>query len=176
MLNPKIISENIIFLRQQQNMTQQELADRVNVTHQAVSKWENGSSIPDLQTLMTLSRLFNVTLDELLTEVLSERRAAPEASAPADQPAAESSYEPDAKPSENTAPPIDIAALARTAPFSLSRPVKQATSGIAAASMRVAAPLAVDAACVDCHDTHLAAKSPSYLVDELRAGEGGRVD
>ena len=38
MLNPKIISENIIFLRQQQNMTQQELAARVNVTHQAVSK------------------------------------------------------------------------------------------------------------------------------------------
>ena len=84
MLNPKIISENIIFLRQQQNMTQQELAARVNVTHQAVSKWENGSSIPDLQTLMTLTRLFDVSLDDLLTEVLSQRRAASDPDAPAD--------------------------------------------------------------------------------------------
>ena len=38
MLNPQIISENIIFLRQRANLTQQELAAKTNVTHQAVSK------------------------------------------------------------------------------------------------------------------------------------------
>ena len=126
MLNPKIISENIIFLRQQQNMTQQELAARVNVTHQAVSKWENGSSIPDLQTLMTLSRLFNVTLDELLTEVLSERRAAPQADAPADEPVAEqpaapvepiTPVEPVAPVGQPAAAPIDMKVLVKMAPL-----------------------------------------------------------
>ena len=90
MLNPQIISENIIYLRQRAGLTQQELAARANVTHQAVSKWENGSSIPDLQTLMTLSRLFDATLDELLTEVLSARRE-PEA---ADAAPAEARTEP----------------------------------------------------------------------------------
>ncbi len=82
MLNPQIISENIAYLRQKAGLTQQELAARANVTHQAVSKWENGSSIPDLQTLITLSRLFGVTLDELLTEVITaheEADAAPPA-------------------------------------------------------------------------------------------------
>ena len=135
MLNPTIIRENIIFLRQQQNITQQELAARVNVTHQAVSKWENGSSIPDLQTLMTLSRLFDVSLDELLTEVLSERRPAPEASAPADapaaeqpaapvepiapaeQPAAEQTAAPSTPTDQPAAAPIDIKMLVKMAPL-----------------------------------------------------------
>ena len=131
MLNPKIICENTIFLRQQQNMTQQELAARVNVTHQAVSKWENGSSIPDLQTLMTLSRLFNVSLDELLTEVLSQRRPAPESAAPTeptDQPVKSTApVESTDQPAEPTAPaepdaqpasaPIDIKMLVKMTPL-----------------------------------------------------------
>lgn len=115
MLNPTIIRENIIFLRQQHNITQQELAARVNVTHQAVSKWENGSSIPDLQTLMTLSRLFNVTLDELLTEVLSERRPAPQADAPADEPVAE-------QPAAPVEPITPVEPVAPVAPVELVTP------------------------------------------------------
>ena len=128
MLNPQIISENIICLRQRLGLTQQELAAKANVTHQAVSKWENGSSIPDLQTLMTLSRLFGVSLDELLTEVLAERRGpelepAPAEEAPA-RPAEEEEETPPERPAEEEAPrepadkpAIDLHALVALAPF-----------------------------------------------------------
>ena len=122
MLNPQIISENIVYLRQRMGLTQQELAARANVTHQAVSKWENGSSIPDLQTLMTLSRLFGVTLDELLTEVLADRRgveAAPvieEEPAPAKEEEPAPAEEPQPRP-ERDAPRVDLHALVALAPF-----------------------------------------------------------
>ena len=115
MLNPQIISENIVFLRQRAGLTQQELAARANVTHQAVSKWENGSSIPDLQTLMTLSRLFGVTLDELLTEALAERRdAAPEAAA-APQPEPDEPKE--APAAREREPAVKLNDLIALAPF-----------------------------------------------------------
>ena len=141
MLNPTIIRENIIFLRLQQNMTQQELAARVNVTHQAVSKWENGSSIPDLQTLMTLSRLFNVTLDELLTEVLSERRPAPQADAPADELTAEQTAEPIA-PVELVTP---VAPVAPVAPVNASTAEQPAAEQSAApADQPAAAPIDIN--------------------------------
>ncbi|MBQ8955321.1 MAG: helix-turn-helix transcriptional regulator [Clostridia bacterium] len=127
MLNPQIISENIIHLRQKMGLTQQELAAKANVTHQAVSKWENGSSIPDLQTLMTLSRLFGVSLDELLTEVLADRKA-PEAAPAAPQPEAadkqaEAVEAPAEESEEETAeaadahPAFDLRDLVGLAPF-----------------------------------------------------------
>ena len=75
---------------------------------------------------MTLSRLFNVTLDELLTEVLSERRAAPQADAPADEPVAEqpaapvepiTPVEPVAPVGQPAAAPIDMKVLVKMAPL-----------------------------------------------------------
>ena len=116
MLNPQIISENITYLRQRMGLTQQELAAKANVTHQAVSKWENGSSIPDLQTLMTLSRLFGVSLDELLTEALAERKAADEA--PHEAPA-EAIHEAEAAQEEkrDEQPTVSLHELVGLAPF-----------------------------------------------------------
>ena len=138
MLNPTIIRENIIFLRQQHNITQQELAARVNVTHQAVSKWENGSSIPDLQTLMTLSRLFNVTLDELLTEVLSQRRAASDPDTPADEPVAE-------QPAAPVEPITPVAPVAPVAPVNASTAEQPAAEQSAApADQPAAAPIDIN--------------------------------
>lgn len=53
-------------LRKKNNMTQTELAEKVFVTRQAVSKWEIGESIPNAETLKLLSKLFNVSINTLL--------------------------------------------------------------------------------------------------------------
>ena len=52
--------------RKDNNLTQDGLAKKLGVTYQAVSKWENGKSIPDIAILKTISELFNVNIDELL--------------------------------------------------------------------------------------------------------------
>lgn len=57
--------KNIYSLRKERGWTQAELADRLGVTNQAVSKWETGESLPDSSLLLPLSELFDVTIDEL---------------------------------------------------------------------------------------------------------------
>ena len=61
------IGANISALRRQRGMTQAELAERLNYTDKAVSKWERGDSIPDAVTLVQLAGEFGVTLDELIS-------------------------------------------------------------------------------------------------------------
>ena len=53
-------------LRKSKNMTQQDLADRIGVSFQSISKWENGGSMPDIQLLPELAELFSVSVDQLL--------------------------------------------------------------------------------------------------------------
>ena len=64
----KTIGEKINTLRKQRNMTQDELAEKMGVSSQAVSKWEKDMSIPDLPVLIELSDFFHVSLDELVKE------------------------------------------------------------------------------------------------------------
>lgn len=60
-------TKNIILeLRTQRGMSQDELAERIMVTRQAVSRWENGQSMPDILLLPQLASFFDVTVDELL--------------------------------------------------------------------------------------------------------------
>lgn len=59
------LSEKIIALRNSHNMSQGDLAEKLNVSRQSVSKWETGASTPDLDKLIAMSELFQVTLDEL---------------------------------------------------------------------------------------------------------------
>ena len=47
-------------LRKKNNLTQQNLADQLGVTYQAVSKWENGKNIPDIAILKEISKLYNI--------------------------------------------------------------------------------------------------------------------
>lgn len=61
----KNLSERIVKLRKQLGMTQEQLAQRLGVTYQAVSKWENGQSCPDVALLPLLSDAFRVSMDEL---------------------------------------------------------------------------------------------------------------
>lgn len=58
--------EKIIRIREANNLTQQQLADRVFVTRQAVSKWERGLAYPSLDTLRLISKEFGVSMNELL--------------------------------------------------------------------------------------------------------------
>ncbi len=60
------IAENIIRLRRERKITQELLADFIGVTKAAVSKWENGQSMPDILLLPQLAVFFNVTVDELI--------------------------------------------------------------------------------------------------------------
>ena len=76
----RIIANNITELRKAVPLTQAELAEKLNYSDKAVSKWERGESIPDVIVLKQLADLFGVTVDYLLEEVHSLKSTA--ASAP----------------------------------------------------------------------------------------------
>ncbi len=61
-----IIAKNISALRTEEGITQLELAERLNYSDKAVSKWERGESIPDVTVLMEIANMFGVTLDYLV--------------------------------------------------------------------------------------------------------------
>lgn len=67
MLDMRRIGANISELRKKKDMTQLELADMLNISHQAVSKWERGESMPDIMLLPKLSEIFNTSIDQLLS-------------------------------------------------------------------------------------------------------------
>lgn len=71
-------SEKLVGLRRKAGLSQEELASRLEVSRQAVSKWESGQTLPDLERAAALSRLFGVSLDYLLKEEL-EAPEAPQA-------------------------------------------------------------------------------------------------
>lgn len=63
-----IFAQNLIALRKQLKLTQIELAEKINYSDKAVSKWERGESIPDVSVLLTLADLFEVSIDFLVTK------------------------------------------------------------------------------------------------------------
>lgn len=56
----------IASLRKEKNMTQQELADKLNVTDRAIGNWENGRRFPDISLMKELCNIFGITIDELI--------------------------------------------------------------------------------------------------------------
>ncbi|MBQ8748545.1 MAG: helix-turn-helix transcriptional regulator [Oscillospiraceae bacterium] len=63
-----ILGSNIAAYRKRQGLTQVGLAEKLNYSDKAVSKWERGESMPDLLTLVQLSELFGITVNDLLTD------------------------------------------------------------------------------------------------------------
>lgn len=63
-----IFADKLIDLRKKNGMSQEELAEKMNVSRQAVSKWEGAQSVPDLNRILALSRIFSVTTDYLLND------------------------------------------------------------------------------------------------------------
>ena len=76
--------DKLIALRKKAGWSQEELAERLNVTRQSVSKWEGAQSVPDIDKILQMSRLFAVTTDYLLKDEQDEPQpaAAEEASSP----------------------------------------------------------------------------------------------
>ena len=72
------LSEKILHLRTQRGLSQLELAEKLEVSRQSVSKWETGQSVPDLDKLIKLADLFGITVDELVREGERPRPPQPE--------------------------------------------------------------------------------------------------
>ncbi|MGM0838343.1 MAG: helix-turn-helix domain-containing protein [Bacillota bacterium] len=60
------IGEQIRALRKNENLSQEQLGQKMNVTRQAIYKWESGKGYPDIQNLIRLSELFDISIDELI--------------------------------------------------------------------------------------------------------------
>ncbi len=63
-----IIAKNLVRLRQKAGLTQLKLAEMLNYSDKAVSKWERGESIPDLRVLIQLAEIYNIKVDDIITE------------------------------------------------------------------------------------------------------------
>lgn len=62
------IGNKINQLRKISGMTQEQLAEKLNVSRQTISKWESGGTLPDIDSIVKVSKLFHVSLDDLLME------------------------------------------------------------------------------------------------------------
>lgn len=82
-LKSMTLGRRIQALRKEQALTQDVLAEKMGITPQAVSKWENDQSCPDIMSLPSLARILNTTVDALLTGQIAETAAIP---APAKKP------------------------------------------------------------------------------------------
>lgn len=62
------INQNLKKYRELNRLTQQDVSEKLNISRQSVSKWENGKSYPDLDNLLLLSQLYDVSVDDILSE------------------------------------------------------------------------------------------------------------
>ncbi len=61
-----MISQNLLTLRRRNRLSQEDVAERVGVSRQAVAKWEAGETVPDLTNCVALAQMYDVTLDDLV--------------------------------------------------------------------------------------------------------------
>lgn len=76
-----IFADKLTTLRKKAGWSQEELAEKMGVTRQSVSKWEGAQSVPDIDKILQLSRLFDVTTDYLLKEELENQEPAADSTA-----------------------------------------------------------------------------------------------
>lgn len=65
-MNTDIIARHLQFLRKSHNYTQEDIAKKLDISRQAVSKWETGTAVPDLEVLLKISRLYDITINDIL--------------------------------------------------------------------------------------------------------------
>lgn len=63
-----LLNEKISIIRKMNNLSQESFAEELGISRQAVSKWENGTSIPDVQMLLRIAEFYNITLDQLVRD------------------------------------------------------------------------------------------------------------
>ena len=64
--------DNLKLIRKRKNMSQEELADKVNVSRQSVSKWENGEAYPEMNNILELCKIFNCKINDLVHVDMSD--------------------------------------------------------------------------------------------------------
>ncbi len=67
-----ILADKILTLRKQSGWSQEELAEKMNVSRQSISKWESASAIPDINKILEMSKIFGVTTDYLLKDDIED--------------------------------------------------------------------------------------------------------
>ena len=72
-----MIARNILNLRKAANLTQEQIAERIGVARQTIAKWENGDSVPDIDSCSRIAYIFNVSLDDLVNYSGGETPAGP---------------------------------------------------------------------------------------------------
>ncbi len=66
------IAKNLAELRKVNNLTQNELAKKLNYSDKAISKWEHGEALPDIEVLLEICNLYNITLNDIVKEDISD--------------------------------------------------------------------------------------------------------
>ncbi|WP_350336265.1 helix-turn-helix transcriptional regulator [[Clostridium] symbiosum] len=69
--------DKLFLLRKRQGMTQAELSEAINVSRQAISKWEMGTAVPDVSNMLALSKVFHVSVDYLVNDEMENESDAP---------------------------------------------------------------------------------------------------
>ena len=67
MMNQKNIGEFLKCLRKEKGLTQEQFAEQLGVTDKAVSRWETGKGYPDIETIEEIAKIFNVTINDVLS-------------------------------------------------------------------------------------------------------------
>ena len=73
-MNTNMTAKYLQFLRKSHGYTQDDLAQKLNISRQAVSKWETGTTIPDLEILLKLSKLYHITINDILEPEIQPQR------------------------------------------------------------------------------------------------------
>ena len=67
-----MLKENLIMLRNTHNYSQEQIAEKIGISRQAYAKWENGSTIPDIEKCVRLADVYGISVDSLIKEVKVE--------------------------------------------------------------------------------------------------------
>lgn len=62
-------NENLKYLRKRDNLTQEELAEKLNVSRQSITKWESGNSLPDIEKIKEIAYIFSISVDSLIGDI-----------------------------------------------------------------------------------------------------------
>ena len=125
MIDNQKVGRRIAAMRQRNGLTQQQLAAMMNVSHQAVSKWEGGQAMPDIQTLLELTRFFGLTVEQLVAPEEDEE----EESERAESENTEPEIEVDIKMEANN---MNIQQLLQMAPYMTKEAVEEIAMGMEA--------------------------------------------
>ena len=87
------LADKLIELRKSKGWSQEDFAEKMDVSRQAISRWENGTALPDAQNILRISKLFNVTSDYLLNDDYEDRTSVAESERRAEVPQKEAAVQ-----------------------------------------------------------------------------------